>query len=683
MQSNIFDRISFYVLFATIVLLPIFFLPFSGIPVEVSKSLMLVVGLGAVVVLWAIARFFDGRVSIPRSPLLLSGFVIVLVFFAAAMFSPVRQWSLIGIVFDVGSFAFIFACFVLMFLSAMILKEGNRSRAMLWGAVVSFTAVLLFQIARLVFFREASLGVFSSPVDNLFGSWNSLGILAGLLGVVALFMIEFMSIDRRMKWLLGLLLVFSFGFAALVGYSLVFWLLGSFALFIFVFKMLYYVRIRQNPEVKAEFPMLPLAVLVVSILFMLSGLPIKSFLPIQFRVANTVEIRPPLSSTFTVAQKTLADSPVFGAGPNRFGEMWAIHKPLSVNAGSLWDVNFDFGWGLLPTFVVTTGVLGIVAWLAFFVLFVIVGMKSVFRSILQGTNYEPAVFFISSFYLFLASFFYPTGIALFLLAFVFAGGFAGLQSMSQGKPEVSLSFLDDPRKSFFVIILLVVLIISTVVAVFKFTERFSSVSYFRQALSAKDITTAETNILKALSLNWNDLYLRTHAQIEMIKLNSEATGELEPADEELKNLQSILDQAINAAVAATVYNHTNHTNFQVLGNVYDLAGYLGVPNAYSRAAESYRAASNLNPGNPGLKLLIARATWATGEKVDAEEYAKEALSVKPNYIAAMLFLAQTSKSEGDNASARSYAERALSFVPGNKEIISFIESLGKADGKNI
>ena len=45
MLSNISDRISFWSLFAVIVLLPVFFLPFTQIPMETSKGLLLVIGL--------------------------------------------------------------------------------------------------------------------------------------------------------------------------------------------------------------------------------------------------------------------------------------------------------------------------------------------------------------------------------------------------------------------------------------------------------------------------------------------------------------------------------------------------------------------------------------------------------------------------------------------------------------
>ena len=85
MLSNILDRISLVSLSVVVVLLPLFFLPFTKIPIEASKGLLLVVGLAVAIITWAAARFSDGKINIPKSGLLLSGIGLVLVFFLSAL----------------------------------------------------------------------------------------------------------------------------------------------------------------------------------------------------------------------------------------------------------------------------------------------------------------------------------------------------------------------------------------------------------------------------------------------------------------------------------------------------------------------------------------------------------------------------------------------------------------------
>src|SRR3989344_71488 len=127
MRSQTFDRLSFLSLFLTITLLPFFFLPLTSIPIETSKGLVLVVGLCACIVLWAIARFFDGKITIPRSSLIFAGAGMILAFFLSAIFSKVSQVSLFGTMFDIGTFWFMFAGFLLFLMSAVVFRDPKSA----------------------------------------------------------------------------------------------------------------------------------------------------------------------------------------------------------------------------------------------------------------------------------------------------------------------------------------------------------------------------------------------------------------------------------------------------------------------------------------------------------------------------------------------------------------------------
>jgi cell division protein FtsZ len=47
--------------------LPAFFLPFTKIPVETAKGLLVVIGIVVSVIAWAAARFSDGKIYLPKS----------------------------------------------------------------------------------------------------------------------------------------------------------------------------------------------------------------------------------------------------------------------------------------------------------------------------------------------------------------------------------------------------------------------------------------------------------------------------------------------------------------------------------------------------------------------------------------------------------------------------------------
>lgn len=675
MWSNILDRISYVSLFLVVVLLPIFFLPFTKIPIETSKGLLLVVGLAISVIFWAVARFSDGKVSIPRSSILLSAFVITLVVLLSAIFSSASSVSFFGTIFDFGTFWFMFAAFLLMFISSMMIKDNKSAQTLLFGTVLSVIIVMLFQVLRFFMPGTLSLGVLGGSADNLVGSLNALGILAGFSALASLFVIEFFSVTKRAKYLFGLLILISLFLMASVNYMLVWKLLGVFALVIFVYKISFLSQLKQEgaENKQAQFPAFSFALVLISLLFFMSGQFIGGFLPNRLSIVNT-EVSPSFNSTMLITKEALKKDPLLGIGPNRFSELWAMYKPASINSSIFWDVSFNSGSGVIPTFGATTGYLGILSWLIFFVMFILSGVKSLFAKVRHKMHREMTAFFVLSLYLFIASFLYSSGPVIFLLAFAFTGVFIGLLS-NRENGEWSFTFLGDHRKNFFFVLFLVLVMVFFAGITFKYIERLASVSYYGNAVQAESIDVAESSIGKALSLHTNDLYMRTYSQVYLIKLNNLLNKESALTEEEKANLQTSFDQALSGALGATSYNASSYLNYQNLGNVYSTAGSIGVQDAFTKAVEAYQVASNLNPFNPGIELAIARAYFADGKIKDAKELANKALTLKADYIDALVMLSQIAKSEGNNTSALSYAEQALSISPTNSDLIEYVKSL--------
>lgn len=677
MISHVLDKISFWSLFIVVVLLPVFFLPFSKIPIETSKGFLLVIGLAISIIFWTAARFSDGKIAFPRSKLLLAGLGIVLAFLISAIFSSVQQMSFFGIMFDIGTFWFMVAAFLLMLVSSVVLKDKDNARKVFLGLVTAFIVVFLFQVLRVSMPETTSFGLFTSKTGNLIGSWVSLGLFAGLVGVMSLFAIEFFSLSKSRKIVLKIALALSMILIIVVNSALIWKMVGLFALVIFVYKIsASFGNNNQEGEEsrKGHFPVVSLGVVMVSLLFFMAGQFIGSALPNRLGLSN-IEISPSFGATMSVAKATIAKDPILGIGPNRFGEAWSTYRPIGINTTQFWDVSFDSGSGLLPTFAATTGIVGIIAWLVFIILFILSGFKSIFSNIKDNINSDMAAFFVASLYLLVAAMFYAVGPVLFLLVFAFIGAFIGLSNSGKENGEVSISFFGSPKKSFISILLLVVVMVASAAAGFKYVERLASVSYFGSALRAQTIESAETSIGKAISLYQNDLYLRTYAQVYLIKLNSLASKGAELTETEKADLQLSFDRAVGGATLATASNKNNYVNFRTLGSVYETVGSYGVVDAYTKAMEAYQSASLLSPLNPGLKLAAARVAFVEGKLKEAREFANQSLELKQNYIDALVLLSQIAKAEGNTTEAISYAEKALSFSPTNNDLIQYVNSL--------
>ncbi len=675
MNSKIVGKLSLLSSLLVVVLLPIFFLPFTSIPVESSKGLFLVLGAIISVIFWIVARFFDGEVIIPKSSSLLAGAVVVLVVFLSAIFGGASSLSLFGTMLDVGSFWFIFSGFILMLMASIIFRDAKNARIVLFGTMFSASILLIFQFIHLFIPKILSLGVLNNNIDNVLGSWNSLGIFAGFFVVTSLFAIEFFKIPKQIKLALGVVNVLALVMIAAVNFIFIWEILGVFAMLIFIYKISINSSKQKEENTKIHFPVFSFGIVLVCLFFFMSSSIVGGILPMKLKILNN-EVSPSFGSTVSVTKSVIAHNPIFGIGPNRFSDAWALYKPTQINDSQFWDVSFNSGFGLIPTFTATTGILGILAWFAFFAIFIFTGIKWLFFSIKNNINLETMSFFFLSLYLFVSSFFYFTGSVIFIMSMIFAGIFIGLASSSRKDGEISFSFLNDHRKTFIFMLALIIVLIVTAALGFKYIQRFISIPYFTKTLSATKIEDAELNIKKTLALNSNDLYLRAYSQVYLLKLNSiisKNSAELSEADK--ADLQTSLDQAINGAQVAINYNPKNYLNYQALGTVFQTAGVIGVKDAYQKALETYQKASELNPANPRLKLILMNISIALEKKKDAKEYANTALTLKPDYIEALVAMSQILKTEGNTAEAVSYAQKALSLSPGNKDLINYVEKL--------
>src|SRR3989344_7351960 len=113
---------------------------------------------------------------------------------------------------------------------------------------------------------------------------------------------------------------------------------------------------------------------------------------------------------------------IVGSGPNQFVGEWLMSKPSAVNQTIFWNTDFNYGVGLIPTFIVTTGLLGIIAWLIFLLPILLTGFRAIF---IRTSSSFPLYITISSLsvatFLWVLSILYVTNSVTFALAFLFTG----------------------------------------------------------------------------------------------------------------------------------------------------------------------------------------------------------------------------------------------------------------------
>ena len=646
MSSKLLDRISFWSIFATIVFLPLFLIPFVNAPVEISKNILIVLGLTVSIISWALARFSDGEVRVPKSKVLLAGLAIVLVTFLSAYFSDARTTSFFGLVFDVGTFWFILVAFLFMLFASLTVQTKEQAGKLLKGFFVSSLVVLVIQTLR-YFLPDLALsfGVLRNGTANTFGTWNSFGFFSGLVLLASVFVLEFIKIRKKLKPFLYALIVLSFFSIMAVNLALIWELVGIFSIILFITKVYVTPDEIDGGSKKTAPSRYFFGVALLALLFFLSGRIIGNWLPSTLGLFNN-EISPSLTTTLTVGKSALGENPILGIGANRFLEVWAKWKPVGINDTQFRDAVFNSGSGFIPTMAICTGVLGILAWLAFIVLMAMNGVKFLFKSIRHKSDVTTSLFFVLAMFMFTASFFYSVGVAGIMLAFGFLGIFIGQSALEGRSSFFKFNFLTDPRNSFFAMFILVVIIITSAGLGIQFIERSRSVFYFNKTLSTQDPNQAEFFINKAILLNPNDLYFRTYSEIKLARLVILFQKRASLTPEEQADLQNSFDEAERGASLAVKYNPNNYLNHQMLGVVYTTAGGFGVSGVQEKAIEAYLSALKLNPLNPGLRLSIAREYITLGEFNEAKKYAEEALSLAPHYTEALFLLSDIKNSLG-------------------------------------
>ncbi len=670
------EALPFGLLVGLVFLLPVFFLSVSGISLDVSKSVLAVILIVAATALWLVGRMVDGKIVVPKTLLVLFAALLPLEYLVSAVASKVPAMSLFGQGFEVGTFAFTFVMFLLLFLASILVNSRDKVFTVYVSAMASFLVVAIYQGIRL--FAGADVltlgGNFSGVIANTVGKWNDLGAFFGMIAILSMITLETLPLKGFVKYLTYLSLAVSVFFLAVVNFSFAWIALAVISLMIFVFAI--YLNKSENPTndqeapsliPKTKVPVIALVVLLISLFYVFSGDKIGGFLPTQFN-ASQVEVRPSWSATYDIVKGSLSQNLLLGSGPNRFSSEWALHRPAVLNETIFWATDFNAGIGLIPSFAVTTGLFGVLAWVLFLGYFLFRGVKSILMFDMgRMAQYSILSSFLLSVYLWLFAMFYVPNVVIYALAFLMTGVFIATLINEGIVKTYQISLLGSPKIGFVSVLALISLTIASAALGYVFVEKAISSINFQKTIQALntdgDFDKAEVGLLKAVQFSENDLYYRSLSQVYLVKLNNLFQQQNLTEAEAKSQFQAILGNAIENARKARDYDTTNYTNWMNLASVYESVVQLGVTGAYDEAKKAYEQASVLNPQSPLVYLTLARLEVANKDNKAARENLNKALALKSNYTDALFFLSQLEAGEGNIAEAISRADQASLLSP--------------------
>lgn len=667
-KLRILNLLSFYTLIGTFFLSIFFFLPYVPVSIEVAKGFLLSVGVTLSIFFWLMARLVDGKFTIPKDRLIIFAGLIPLVFLIASFFSSSLYLSIFGQGFEVGTFGTMLVLFLVLFLSSIYFQTESRIRKFFKAILLGSAIVLVVQFLQLfVGLDKLAPGMFMGVTNgNLLGTWNNFAFLFGGVVVLCLAMIELLPKKKSITIFLTIFCILSLFLLVLVNISFVWILVGIFSLVVFVYSIS---QNRAEDRTLKNFPYLSFFVVLISLLFLVGSNSLSTIVAQYFGAINP-EFYPSVSGTFELVRPALSHNPLFGTGPNTFALDWSMWRPQEIFQSIFWNVDFKSGFGLIPTFLITTGIIGFLAWILFIIVFILRALQSVFLIIKKrsSSHYVILSMFLAL-YFWIGAFISNPNVVELMLAFAATGVFIGsLVSMNLLALHDG-TFLEDPRTSFFSILGLVLLMILSISTCYAYTEKFSSLIYYSYS-APKDTTresllNSEAKILKAISLDKNDAYYRGLSQIYLAEIQTVVADKTLSADILKTTTQGLITNTESSVNSAIKQNPKYYMNWKNAGDVYASLLSFGVTGSYESSLGAYTQALTLSPMNPGILLSLSQLEVIHKDTEKAKSYIEEALKVKPNYIDALFARAQLKFDEGDKSGAISDAELAATYAQGD------------------
>ena len=680
---------SFWVIVGFLFLLPIFFIPAGILDIEISKSLLLSIGVVVATITFLLETWKQGVLSIPWHPFVIAIILLPIIYLASALVAVPSSLSLFGYNFEVGTFGYMLIVTLLLIIISIIFDSSHRVLQALLAFLASFSLVVLFVVIKILSGGSPVWGIFNGVVANPIGRWTDLALALGLIAIFAMLALGMIPMKKSLKCILYGLFLISVILLATVNFSVAFILtLGAsivaLVYFLVVEKHFYFTTTSTSGlfSFLTRPVLLPIILGLISILFLLNPTisetrgKLGDWVSSVSGVTN-IEVRPSFSATLTISKAALAEDVLFGTGPNTFGRDWLIHKPVEVNSTPFWSTSFPFGVGFIPTQIASIGILGVIVWLAFFGLLLFVGIRTFLKiSEPRALRFALVSTYITIIYLWAASFMYSPSIVLLTLTIIFTGLFLGLSRETGVVSFKTFPFSQDAKIHFLATALIVLLSLGSLGLGFIALNKVRASYYFQEALNlsnkgGESLDSIEQALKNANSISPTDISQIALSRVYFTKAQTAAADTKGTAEGNRAIFQDAISKSIAAAKEATVINPTGYQNWIALGTIYAtlVPPPLSVPGAYENAKVSFEEAKKRHPSSPEVPLIMARLELSHSSGMEtARSLVRESLVLKEDYADAYVLLAQIELQAHNIKKAIESAERVAQLIPGNPGI---------------
>lgn len=668
-RDRLADDLGYWVLLTLAALLPLAVYGVGEVPIVMTKIfvggvLVLIAGI-----LFAVARMQQQELAIHKSLVLATAWGLPVAYLLSTLFASDVSISFYGKQLTMDSAAFLLLCALTLTLTSLMLTDAKRTLGLYLAMLGSAAVLTLFEM--LVFFARdtvAATGIVL-PSLSLFGTLNDLAVFFGLIMLFTLLSLMLLPVSTAVRGVLwGVLGAASF-FLAAVNLTALWWIVGGFVLAMFVYSQ--FGRFMDDGA-KKTISFAPLAALLLCAFFLFGSESATSTVATWANVGE-LDVRPSWSTTIQLGNQALENHMLFGVGPDTFTEQWSRYMPADISQSIFWRADFAYGIGFIPTTVIATGLLGLLAWLTFFGVFVWNGAKAFMatRKVSRGDviHFLRVTSFVGALYLWIIAIIQVPSPALVLYAFVLTGVFIAARSWGDDATrQVRIAFKENPRAGFLTTLTLTFVILASIGGMYSITMRHSAEAAYQKAVKTANtegnIEMTEQFLQKAIARHPVDAYYRLLSSVDVVRIQ-QLLARNEPPEVIRPEFQALLSRTIGNAQQASIVGKHNYSNWENLGNLYQGIVPLGIEGAAESATASFDQALALRPNSPHIYLAKAALERQQGANDKAHEYVEKAIALRNQYTDAIFLLAQMQLEADDVEQALRSVEGVTQFEPNN------------------
>lgn len=659
-------RFTSTLLYITVFLVPLFFLPFTAETVELNKYFLLYICVFLALLAWISRGVILKTFVFKRTPLDIPLVVLWGITLLTSIISQDRYVSFFGDFTLIGvNFLSITAFVVFYFL---LVQEVGHIKG-----VLNFIQTLFVSgFVSVLFFISRATGLWTATYGFL-PQFNTLNISNGLFGIfltiLCLLSLAVLAVKKQgigSDIFVFLVFLASLAGVVIIGFKIL-WVIFTVALILLIVFL-----VSHASEVRTAWTSVAFALFIAGVLFVLLGVP-------QFLTAKLpLEVSLGPSTSWGMFKDTITYNAryfLFGSGPSTFGYDFSQFRPGGLNNNFAWNVRFRQPYSSAMEWGMSTGVLGILSFLVILLLglglvintwlkqMVINRKKKV--GFVQATALQdsPLIFWgLTAGWLTLVVAFFVVnfGAAVWLLFWLFLGlMIRAAVHLSKGElPETTISLKTSPQYSI-VTSFAFILVFTGILVLGIYLGRFYTAEVVYAKALVKPTTGQEgldriAQLQKAIQYNPNRVpFYLTTAEAFLIKAQEVASSTQDP-----NQVAQLVSAAVNAAKAASDKSPQSVATWESLATMY--ANARGVaPEANNWLIASLERAITLEPTNPTFYIGLGNAKLLERRYSEAKDDFEKAIGFKPDMLQGYVLLASTYEAQNNIDKSIETMERGL------------------------